>query len=92
VTADNTEDEMDDSKDKENGNSDNTDSNAGGKEVAIEGMGILDGKPFEHKVAKNRREEDEVMKDADSQPSKNANSEEEFQDKGLAKAGANLMR
>jgi hypothetical protein len=92
VTADDTEDEMDDSKDKESGNSDNTDSNAGGKEVVIEGIGILDGKPFEHEVAKNRTEEDEVMKDADSQPSRNANSKEEFQDEGLAKAGANLMR
>jgi hypothetical protein len=92
VTADDTEDEMDNSKDKESGNSDNTNSNTGGKEVAIEGMGILDKKPFEHKVAKNRTDKDKVMKNVDSQPSKNANSKEEFQDEGLAKAGANLMR
>jgi hypothetical protein len=66
VTADNTEDKMNDSKDKESNKSDNTNSNSGGKEVAIEGMGILDRKPFKHKVAKNRTDKDEVMKDADS--------------------------
>jgi hypothetical protein len=92
VTADDTEDEMDDSEDEESDNSNNTDSNAGGKMVAIEGMGILDGKTVEHEVAKTRMDDDKAMKDADSQFSKNTTSKEEFQAEGLAKAGANLPR
>jgi hypothetical protein len=92
VTADDTEDKMDDSKDEESDNSNDTNSNAGGKTVAIEDMGILDGKTVEHEVAKTRTDDDEAMKDADSQFSKNTTSEEEFQDEGLAKAGANLLR
>jgi hypothetical protein len=92
VMADNREDEVDDSKDEESNNSDDTGSNTGGKTVAIEGMGILDGKTVEHEVAKTRTDNDKAMKDADSQFSKNTTSEEEFQDEGLAKADANLLR
>jgi hypothetical protein len=92
VTADDTEDKMDDSEDKESNNSDDTDSNAGGKTVAIEGMGILDGKTVEHEVAKTGTDDNKAMKNADSQFSKNITSKEEFQDESLAKAGANLLR
>jgi hypothetical protein len=92
VTADNTEDKVDNSKDEKSDNSNDTDSNGGGKTVAIEGMEILDGKTVEHKVAKTRMDDNKAMKDADSQFSKNTTSEEEFQDEGLAKAGANLLR
>jgi hypothetical protein len=92
VTADDTEDEMDNSEDEESNNSNDTNSNAGGKMVAIEGMGILDGKTVEHEVAKTRTDDNEAMKNADSQFSKNTTSKEEFQDEGLAKAGANLLR
>jgi hypothetical protein len=83
---------MDDSEDEESDNSNDTTSNAGGKTVAIEGMGILDGKTVEHEVAKTRTDDDKAMKDADSQFSKNTTSKEEFQGEGLAKAGADLLR
>jgi hypothetical protein len=92
VTEDDTDDKIDSSGDEDSSNSNDTGPNARGKEVAIEGMGILEGKTGEQEAATNRPDKDAFMKDANSYLSKNNDNEEEFQDKGLIEAGADLTR
>ncbi len=88
VTAEDTDEEMDVSEDESSSYS----TSAGGRGVAIEGMGILDGKMTEHETAKNRPDKDRTVKDTGSQFSKTSNREEDLQDESLAQAGVNLAR
>jgi hypothetical protein len=92
VTEDNVDDEIDSSGDEDSSNGNDTGPNARGNKVAIEGMGILEGKTGKQEAATNRPDKDAFMKDANSYLSKNNDNEEEFQDSGLAEAGADLNR
>ncbi len=89
MTAEDTDEEMEDSEDK---SSNYSSTSAGGIGVAIEGMGILDGTTTEHDMAKNRPDKDRTEKDTGSQASKATNREEDLQDKSPVQAGVNLTR
>ncbi len=89
VTAEDTDEEMEDSEDE---SSNYSSASAGGRGVAIEGMGILDGTTTEHEMAKNRPDEDRTEKDTGSQASKTTNREEDLQDMSPVKTGVNLAR
>ena len=89
VTAEDTDEEMEDSEEE---SSSYSTTSAGGRGVAIEGMGILDRKTTEHEMAKNRPDKDRTVKDTGSHASKTTNREEDLQDKSPVQAGVNLAR
>ncbi len=73
MTAEDTDEEMDNSEDESSSYSTST----GGRGVAIEGMGLLDGKTTKHETAKTRPDKDRTVKDMGSQFSKTSNREED---------------